>query len=271
MLLQRFILLLGLLIAAPLQAQVKVSVGIDPMRYLLEQIGGERVLVSTLLSSGDPHALDPTPAQLLALKKSDLYFAVGLPFERSLGKRLGAPERLVWLAAPDQEHLENHAHDHSDLSLDPHRWASPREMLRMAVQVVAKLQSADPAGTDFYAEQLLQFRVKVEQLQSDLAKALEGKPQAFVAIHPAWGWFAEEFDLLQLAVEREGKLPSIRQMSELKKDIVGSGAQAVVSEQGGNQAQVLAQRLGLKLLVANPLSLDWEGSLRSLAQGLSEP
>lgn len=307
----RIFLLLGLLLSAPLKAQVDVAVGIEPMRYLLEQLGGERVRASTLLSGGDPHALDPTPAQLLALKKADLYFAVGLPFELSLGRRLGRAEQLVWLAEPAEahdehaEHAEEHAgHGHTDHAdehaeahvdgladthaqapanesgqgddhghahgdgLDPHRWAAPGEMLRMGARVTRELQRVDAAGHDYYAERYARFETDVQQLQRDIRAALGQDVGAFVAVHPAWGWFAAEFSLQQLSVEHEGKLPSIRQMSALKKRVAASGARYVVSEHGGQQAQALAERLGLELLLANPLSHDWPAALRALASGL---
>lgn len=261
-------------IATPLKAAVTVSVGIEPLRYLLEQVGGERVVVSTLLNSGDPHALDPTPAQLLSLKKADLYFAVGLPFERSLGERLGNVDRLVWLDDHD-EHGEavqvgEHHHSHA-MGLDPHRWTSPDEMLHMGEIVGQKLITVDPDGAAYYDQRQQQFQILVENLQQDLRQQLLSSAEALVAVHPAWGWFCEEFSLQQLSVEREGKLPSIRQMSALKKEVKASGARVVVSEHHGNRAKTLAFRLGLQLLVANPLSYEWEASLRNLAEGLAKP
>lgn len=267
----RIFLLACALIASPLKAAVTVSVGIEPMRYLLEQVGGERVVVSTLLNSGDPHALDPTPKQLLALKKADLYFAVGLPFERSLGERLGDVDRLVWLNDYDEAtKVDTHDHSHS-MGLDPHRWTSPDEMLHMGEIVVKKLITIDPDGAAYYDQRQQQFQVLVKNLQQDLSQKLLSSAEALVAVHPAWGWFCEEFSLRQLSVEREGKLPSIRQMSALKKEVKASGARVVVSEHSGNQAQTLASRLGLRLLVANPLSYEWESSLRNLAEGLAKP
>lgn len=270
----RIFLLTCAFIATPLKAAVTVSVGIEPMRYLLEQVGGERVVVSTLLNSGDPHALDPTPAQLLSLKKADLYFAVGLPFEHSLGERLGNVDHLVWLDGHDEhgevEQVEVHDHSHA-MGLDPHRWTSPDEMLHMGEIVGKKLIAVDPDGAAYYDQRLLQFQIRVENLQQDLRQQLLSSAEALVAVHPAWGWFCEEFSLNQLSVEREGKLPSIRQMSALKKEVKASGARVVVSEHDGNQAKTLASRLDLQLLVANPLSYEWEESLRNLAEGLAKP
>lgn len=306
---RKFLLLLTVLCAPVLQAAptVSVSVGIEPMRFLVEQLGAERVQVTTLLSSGDPHAIDPTPAQLFALKRSDLYFAVGLPFEHGLGERLGDEKKLIWLdqssgesqpahksagsdhddadhvdadhdasdpheSEYDEEGEHAHAHAHSDeLGRDPHRWTSPAEMLSMAKDVVVALTAADPEGEAHYQQRLQQFAQRVDTLQADIRQLLENSATAMAADHPAWGWFCAEFSLQQLSVEHEGKLPSIRRMSELKKEIQRSGARFVVSEQGGAQAQALAANLGLRLLVANALSYEWEETLRELAKGLSQP
>ena len=274
------VLLTTALLATPARAAIAVSVGIEPMRYLLEQIGAERVQVTTLLSSGDPHAIDPTPAQLLALKKAELYFAVGLPFERGLGGRLGDDKKLFWLdeqgvsvahSTDDKEHAEHeHGHEHA-LGIDPHRWASPAEMLRMATVVTTVLQARDPEADEFYTRRLQLFEQKIIALQAYVQLQLQSSALAMVADHPAWGWFCDEFSLQQLAVEHEGKLPSIRQMSQLKKDAKASGARFVVSEHGGAQAQALASALELRLLIANPLSYEWEATLRKLAEDLGKP
>ncbi len=275
-----------LLWAIPLQASVNVSVGIEPIRYMVEQLGGEQVAVSTLLAGGDPHALDPTPTQLLSLRKADLYFAAGLPFERGLGDRLAVNDKLIWL---DEERSEAHterasAHDgHDDEGhddgghaehhhdIDPHRWTSPAEMLRMGRIVSAELQRVDPAHAADYQARHAQFEQDVMSLKAKLAQILGQTPGAFVADHPAWGWFSDEFNLQQLAVEQGGKQPSIRQMSQLLKTISNSGARYVVSEHDSSQTRALAARLKLKLLVAKPLSYDWPGELLKLASGLATP
>lgn len=266
-----------LLLAAPVKAAVTVSVGIEPLRYLVEQVGGERVTVNTLLSSGDPHALDPTPSQLLALKKSELYFGIGLPFERSLGERLGDAEKLVWLGEQTDDSVDEysghgHGHGHgSALGLDLHRWTSPAEMMRMGVEVVRALSRVDPQGAEYYGLQQQQFRQRVQALQLRTRERLQTSATAMVADHPAWGWFCAEFSLRQLTAEQEGKLPSIRQMMALKKDVSNSGARVIVSEHGGVQAQTLASRLGVRLLVVNPLSYEWETAIDTLTEGLAKP
>ncbi len=288
MLFLRYFFFLSVVLASPVQAQLQVSVGIDPMRYLLDQIGGERVIVSTLLSNGDPHALDPTPKQLLALKGADVYFGVGLPFERGLGERLGSSDKLIWLDESDDDQRQegdrsseaqkpndtqaDEHHNHSQIDgKDPHRWTSPREMLRMGSLASQALQQLDPSGRAYYSERMDAFKERVETLQQSLAVKLKDSASTIVADHPSWGWFCQEFKLIQLSVEHEGKLPSIRQMSDLKKTASKNGARFVVSQHGGAQAQTVASHLGLKLLVINPLSYDWEVTLLSLADGLSAP
>lgn len=62
-----------------------VSVSILPQRYFVERIAGDGLKVNVLIPPGaNPAATDLTPAQLVALNNSSIYFAVGhLPFEVS--------------------------------------------------------------------------------------------------------------------------------------------------------------------------------------------
>lgn len=267
---RRILLLFVSLLASPAYATLQVSVGIEPIRYLVDQIGGTRVEVTTLLTNGDAHSLSPTPTQLLALKQADIYFGVNLPFEQNLSKRMSEKNKLLWLVDSGETigQGQEHKHDHSQ-GLDPHRWTSPEEMLRMSKKVRSKLIELDPDGRLEFVARSEKFEQRVQSLQIQISNLLRTSPSTFVADHPAWGWFCHEFDLRQLSVEHEGKLPSIRQMSDLKSTVLASDARVVVSQHGGGQAQAIADRLGLNLLVIDPLSYAWEQNLLDLTSGLS--
>ena len=62
-----------------------VSVTIEPQRYFVEKIVGDKFKVNTIVPAGtSPETYDPTPSQMIALGKSALYFKVGfLGFENA--------------------------------------------------------------------------------------------------------------------------------------------------------------------------------------------
>lgn len=72
-----------------------VTVSIAPQKYLLERIGGEAVAVSVLLKPGaDPHAYEPTPAQIRALSSAKAWFTIGVSFEEVWLPRIQALPRI---------------------------------------------------------------------------------------------------------------------------------------------------------------------------------
>lgn len=68
---------------------LRVVVGIAPVAYLVEQVGGDRVGVEVLAASGVcSHQLSLSPKQAQALAKADLLLTIGMPFEQQLSERL---------------------------------------------------------------------------------------------------------------------------------------------------------------------------------------
>jgi zinc transport system substrate-binding protein len=107
--------------------RLPVFVGIPPLAFLAEQIGGEHVEVGVLVQPGqDPHTFEPSPQQVLALSKAKLFFAIGMPFEKTLlDKITEGNRRLVVIDAAYGVPLrgihggcacghDHAAHDHAD-------------------------------------------------------------------------------------------------------------------------------------------------------------
>lgn len=64
-------------------APLHVAVSVPPIEWMVEQLAGEHVEVTTLVKPGDnPHAYDPTPRQVAELSTVPLYLAIGVPFEQ---------------------------------------------------------------------------------------------------------------------------------------------------------------------------------------------
>jgi zinc transport system substrate-binding protein len=63
-------------------APVAVTVSIPPQKYFVERIGGDAVTVAVMAAKGrDPHAYEPSAAQMRHISRTELYIAVGVPFE----------------------------------------------------------------------------------------------------------------------------------------------------------------------------------------------
>jgi hypothetical protein len=62
----------------------------------------------------------------------------------------------------------------------------------------------DPQGADFYRENLEAFLGELDALDRYISESFEGfANRYFLVFHPALGYFARDYNLNQLAIERE--------------------------------------------------------------------
>ena len=65
-------------------ANINVAVSILPEKTFIKAIGGEKVDVTLMVLPGNsPHTYEPKPSQMKAVAASQLYFAIGVEFERT--------------------------------------------------------------------------------------------------------------------------------------------------------------------------------------------
>ena len=68
---------------------IPVLVAVEPMAWLVEQVGGDRVQVDVLVPAGqEPETFSPSPRKAAALAGKEIFFRVGLASEESFLPRL---------------------------------------------------------------------------------------------------------------------------------------------------------------------------------------
>lgn len=268
--------------AAPDDGRLRVAVSVPPQAYFVERIGGSHVDVQVMIPPGYSHAEYPlTPGKVQALSRARLYVKVGHPafeFERDQidpalaslpGIRVVDMSRGMRLL--DDETGEGHGHGHE--GGDPHVWVAPGTVAVAARNIAAALEQADPAHAAQFRANLRAFEADVAALDREIRARLAGREGAeFMVYHPTWGYFAHEYGLEQVAIEAEGKEPSAARLIKLidhaRRDHV-----RVVFVQAGfprKSAQVIADAVGARVLVADPQERDWLANLRRVTRELEE-
>lgn len=271
--------------SAPLQ----VAVTVPPQAYLVERIGGERVATAVLMSSGSSEeTFSPSPRQLVALSRADLYVLVGHPAfvveERHVLPALARNPRVhilsMW-AAPrepmerpvpisDRAQAGPHRHDHAHG--DPHLWTAPRHMRSAAVAVSAALAELDPAGASLYRARLGSFLAELDALDAEIRRELAGAPRRrFLVTHPAWGHLAAQYGLEQVAIEEEGKEPGPRALVALVEAARADGVPVVFSQEGfpDAAARAVAAEIGARVVPLDPLARSWLDNTRATARAIA--
>ena len=236
--------------------KVRAFVSILPQKYFVQRIGGDLVDVDVLVLPGaNPHMYEPSPRQMAALAKAQVYFAIGINLEDVWLPKLADANRDI-LVVRTQEGVkklpmaahhhhdedghdhdamhEEHGHDHDAMNaehehegmheehehgiLDPHIWLDPVRVETIARNTCAGLVRIDPAHRAEYEANLAAFLSELAQLDRSIAKTLSALPEGkrtFMVFHPSWGYFAKRYGLTQAAIEAGGSEPSPRHLAEI--------------------------------------------------------
>ena len=89
----------------------------------------------------------------------------------------------------------------------------------------------------------------------------------FLVFHPAWGYFARDYDLVQLSVEVEGKEPRAVDLQRIMKIAADADVRVLFIAPGVSKkaAGTIADALGAKIAAADPLASDWMANMRAVA------
>jgi zinc/manganese transport system substrate-binding protein len=255
-----------LFISAMVSAEpLKVVASFSILGDLVQEVGGSRVQVNTLVSAGeDAHVWQAKPADLKKLSGAPLFFVNGLGFEGWLkrveqaaaykGKVITVTKGLKPLEQEDDHDHGDKNHGHHHGKADPHAWHDPRAVLLMVDQIAAALKSADPAGAAEYSKNAEAFKAKITQLDTQTAAAFAAIPVAkkkVVTSHDALAYlghrYAIEFFPLQgISTEAE---PSAKEMAALIREMRKSQIKAVFAENISNPKLIdqIARETGAKV------------------------
>lgn len=244
----------------------KVMVSIEPLRCLTEQIAGDYFQVETMVpKGGSPETYEPSPRQMMHLQESKVYLAVGdLGFEKT------------WLDkfkenAPDVSFVNTSGRQAANA--DPHVWTSYRRLIKMAGVICEALCDADPEYQEYFKANLKKTVSSLEAADQEVQRELQSvRQRAFLIYHPTLTYFAEDYGLMQIAIENEGKEPSPQRLAELieqcRKENVG--VIFIQEEFDRKNAELIARETRTQLVSINPLAYDYDKELRQIAKILSK-
>lgn len=261
-----------------------MTVTIQPLAEFVREIGGDRVSAHVLVPRGaNPHAYEPTTAQLRALSRSALYVAAGsqLEFETIWLDRLLAmnPSMKLCESAEGIELLswsEEGAHHHGDHAAsrrDPHVWLSPVNAMLMVRNIERVLVEIDSSARVDYNQRAKRFVEQLQALDRRLKKRLEPLTQrTFMVYHPDWAYFAKEYRLIQVSIESEGKEPGAKMLVKLIKRAKTEGVRVIFTSPqiSARAANVIAREIGGRVELADPLAEHYIDNLDKMAELIAE-
>lgn len=242
--------------------KIGVIVTILPFANFVEQVGKDRVEVRVMVPPGaNPHTYEPTPLQLKGVSQAQLYVKVGsgIDFELAWMDKIRKVNRDMLICDSSQGiEIINH---------DPHIWLSPKNAKKIVQNICQALIQIDSPGQEYFKENAREFNLRLDELDKEIKiKINEMKNKRFLTYHPSWTYFAKEYDLVQIAIEEEGKEPSAASLVSIIEQARAGHISIILCSPQFNikSAEVVAQEIGAQIITADPLARDYIESLQTL-------
>lgn len=270
-----------------------VVVSILPQKYFVERIASSELNIIVVVPPGaSPAVYEPSPSDMRNISQADVWFTIGVGFERAWIPRFAGsnPNMTIVSTIRDIDRLpidrysipdgiepspafEDNEHNHANSSEDPHVWLSPELVRKQAAAIAECLSDLDPEMERYYHTNLESFTLEIDSLQKSIHAMLDPmRGRCFMVFHPAWGYFADEFDLVQIPVEESGNDPSPGEMSRLVDFAKDQNVQAVfVSPQfSTSSAETIASEVNARIIYIDPLADNWNSNLIRVAEEFSD-
>ena len=282
-----YFILLAVIQPAFSATKERVFVSILPQKFFVQHISGEFLDVEVMVQPGaNPATYEPKPSQMRKLSQSKAYFAIGVPFENVWLEKIsgvnadmqiihtdtGIPKRAMTNHDHD-EHGESKKQHHDDTGLDPHIWLSPILAVKQVETISQALITLFPEKQQAFTENTKKLITQLEKLHNDLQHQLAGiAGKRFMVFHPSWGYFAETYNLEQIAMEQEGKSPKTAQLKEVISFAKNNNITAILAQSqfSVKSAEIVAKGIGGEVIVVDPLAYDYINNLYRVADQLTQ-
>ena len=259
-----------------------LTVSVEPLRFFAEAVGGDKFRVTSLVPEGSsPETYDPTPQQLIALGKSRAFLRVGyIGYELVWADKLrqNAPgveffdmsEGIDLIREEEHDDHSHEGHTHA-AGVEPHIWASVQNARVIANNVYRSLCAISPADKEYFRHRLDSLEQEINKVDEAVKAYLSDGQSTFLIYHPALSYFARDYRLQQVSIEKGGKEPSpayLRQLIELCRD-KGVKVVFIQKEFDVRNAEVIAKELGVQVVTIHPLSSRWADEMLRIARALS--
>lgn len=249
-----------------------IFVTITPMQSIIEEITAGDFDIEVIVPKGaSPETFEPTPKQVTSFSDAEFIFSTGLiDFEQSLVERISGDAEVVNLSngieliAGSCSH-GNHQHKHG---VDPHIWTSPRALRTMVTNAHKAIMAHYPDSVK-YTEATGRLLERIDALDTYCATRIKAEGvEAMMIYHPAYTYYARDYGIEQIAIEHDGKEPSLRQTTALIEKAKEHGVKAILRQPQYSEDKVraIANDAGAEIITTDPLAEDILGEIERVTE-----
>ncbi len=243
---KKLFLLLGLLSLAPPALALNVFACEPEWGALAAELGGDKVVVYTATTGAqDPHRVEARPSLIAQVRKADLVVCTGAELEiawlpllqRQAGNARVLPGQPGNFAAADyvEKHEIPRSLDRSEGDVhpygNPHVQTDPRNIARVAAELVKRLRTLDAGNTAFYQQRYDDFAARWREAIARWEKqAAPLRGVAVVSHHQGWVYLYRWLGLREVAVlePKPGVPPSSAHLANVLASLRAQPAKMVI-------------------------------------------
>lgn len=250
--------------------KINVVTTIAPQKELIKSVGKEKVNITVLVPPGaEPHTFEPTPSQMRAVANADLYIMNGAGLEFWMDKLLQVNKKMIVVDSSKGIDLVLE----SEGEADPHIWLSLRNAVVQLENIYQGLIRVDPDNRDFYLKNKEDYVQKLQSLDAELNESFaSAHRKIFVVHHPAWTYFARDYNLDQVPLMENEKEPGPKYLGEVIELARKNNITAIFVEPEFNPkaAEVIAKEMNASIIDLDPLAENYLENMRYAGKKIAE-
>jgi zinc transport system substrate-binding protein len=258
--------------------KISVVVTLLPYKDFVEKVGGNRIGNVTdivPIQAGCGHDYEMTPNQMKAVSDAQLYVAVGAGHEfeeANLDKIQAQNPSMSVVDTSVGVSLLTIIGGEEDGATNPHVWTSPQNVIIIVRNICAALVKVDPAGASIYEANRDAFIAQLTQLDNETQAALKPYSNStFCIYHPAWSYFARDYNLTQLPIEEvEEQCPSSQRIRSVIDNAKALNLTVVYRSPADDPSasETVAEGIGGHIVVINQMAENYIENIHSVTAEL---
>jgi zinc transport system substrate-binding protein len=226
--------------------------------------------------NADPHTYEPLPGQLKQISNAKMYFEIGSPleFETNYMNKIEAanPNMLIVNCSEGVTLIPNTAENESE-TMDPHDWNDPKNAEIMVNNIYLSLVKEDPADQAYFEKNRDNYEAQLEALDNYTTQTLKDKNGTQILIfHPAFGYYAKDYNLTQVAVMINDEEPSPQRIALLLNIAKEDNITVMYNEPQYDPSymQSIASQVNGRVITVNDLDPNYLQNMKNTADAFAQ-
>ena len=250
--------------------KIKVVTTVAPLEEFIKSVGGDRVEVSVMVPPGaEPHTFEPTPSQMRQVAEADLYVQNGAGLEFWMDRILQVNEEMTIIDSSKGIDFIRESPE----EIDPHIWISLRNAAVQVRNICDGLIEVDPANKEYYLQNKDSYLQNLRTIDAEFNNTFGSKEKRiFIVHHPAWTYFARDYELEQVPLMENEKEPGPKYLGEVIELARKNNITTIFVEPQFNpkSAEVIAREMNASIVTIDPLSGNYLDNMRNAGREIAQ-